>query len=217
MPPCSPYAAAKAAATGYARLFHAQWDLPVTVLCIAMVYGPDQPDSPKLVPYVSQCVLDGDPPSLSSGTRPVDWVYVEDVAAALIRAATRPAATGQVIDVGSGGTATVADVVTELADLAGYRGPLGFGDMTDRRDDVAHVADPDPAAEYLGWRADTPLREGLARTLAWHQTQQRPGPHERSGSHDASRTPQAQRTARLPLRSADHRGRRRGTDGMPHR
>jgi UDP-glucose 4-epimerase len=216
-PPCSPYAAAKAAATGYARLFHAQWDLPVTVLRIAMVYGPDQPDSRKLVPYVSRCVLDGNPPSLSSGTRPVDWVYVEDVAAALIRAATRPGATGQVIDIGSGGTATVADVVTELADLAGYRGPLGFGDVTDRRHDVAHVADPDPAAEYLAWRADTPLREGLARTLAWHETQRR-----RTGTNgrEATTLPEPRRPDAppgSPFASADHRGRRRGTDGTPQR
>jgi UDP-glucose 4-epimerase len=167
--PCSPYAAAKAAATGYARLFHSQWDLPVTVLRIAMVYGPDQPDTGKLVPYVVRCLLDGAAPALSSGTRPVDWVYVDDVCDALLRAATRPGAAGAVVDVGSGQTATVADVVTELADLAGYRGRLGFGDVTDRRHDVAHVADPGPAAQHLGWRARTPLRDGLARTLAWHR------------------------------------------------
>ncbi|GLZ47753.1 NAD-dependent dehydratase [Actinomycetospora sp. NBRC 106375] len=166
-PPSSPYAAAKSAATGYARLFHAQWDLPVTVLRIAMVYGPDQPDDGKLVPYVSRCVLDGVTPELSSGTRLVDWVYVDDVVDALVRAATSERA-GHVLDIGSGRTASIADVVTELADLAGYGGPLGFGDRGDRRDDHTLVADPGPAAEQLGWRATTPRRDGLARTLAWH-------------------------------------------------
>lgn len=48
-PPASPYAAAKAAATGYARLFHAQWDLAVTVFAHRQVYGPDQADTRKLV------------------------------------------------------------------------------------------------------------------------------------------------------------------------
>ncbi|MHC1559620.1 NAD-dependent epimerase/dehydratase family protein [Actinomycetospora sp. C-140] len=166
-PPSSPYAAAKSAATGYARLFHAQWGLPVTVLRIAMVYGPDQPDDEKLVPYVSRCLLDGAAPELSSGTRLVDWVYVDDVVDALVRAATSERA-GHVLDIGSGRTASIADVVTELADLAGYDGPLGFGDRADRRGDRTLIADPDPAAEQLGWRATTPLRDGLARTLAWH-------------------------------------------------
>ena len=174
--PVSPYAAAKSAATGYARLFHTQWDLPVTVLRIAMVYGPDQPDDHKLVPYVCTCVLDGVAPALSSGTRPVDWVYVVDVCDALIRAATAEGAPGRVVDIGSGRTATVAEVATELADLAHYRGPLGFGDVSDRRHDVAHVADTGPAAEHLGWRATTSLREGLARTLAWHADRRRTPP-----------------------------------------
>jgi UDP-glucose 4-epimerase len=168
-PPVSPYAAAKAAATGYARLFHAQDDLPVTVLRIAMVYGPDQPDVRKLVPHVCTALARGHAPSVGSGTRGVDWVYVEDVAEALVLAAVRPDAPGQVLDVGSGRAVTIAEVVAELADLAGHRGALGLGARGDRRDEHVHLADPDPAAEVLGWRARTPLRDGLARTLAWYR------------------------------------------------
>ncbi|MEJ2885228.1 NAD-dependent epimerase/dehydratase family protein [Actinomycetospora aeridis] len=167
--PVSPYAAAKGAATGYARLFHAQWDLPVTVLRLAMVYGPDQPDTRKLVPYVCTSLREGVAPSLSSGVRPVDWVYVDDVCDAFVRAATAPDAPGRVLDIGSGRTATIADVVTMLAGIAGYRGPLGFGEVSDRRHDVAHVADPEPARGHLGWQATTDLRDGLARTWAWHE------------------------------------------------
>jgi nucleoside-diphosphate-sugar epimerase len=37
---CSPYAVAKWAVSGYARMFHELWDLPVTTLRIGMVYGP---------------------------------------------------------------------------------------------------------------------------------------------------------------------------------
>ena len=139
--------------------------LPVTVLRIAMVYGPDQPDDRKLVPYVCSCLLDGSTPSLSSGTRPVDWVYVDDVGDAFVRAATRPDAVGRILDIGSGHTSTIADLVRTLADLAGYRGPLGFGEAGDRRHDLA------PASYYLGWRATTSLRAGLAQTLAWHREQ----------------------------------------------
>jgi len=43
--PSSPYAAAKAAASRYALLFHSLYGLPVTTLRIAMVYGPGQPDA----------------------------------------------------------------------------------------------------------------------------------------------------------------------------
>lgn len=164
----SPYAAAKAAATGYARMFHAQCDLPVTVLRIAMVYGPDQPNTRKLVPYAIRCLADGIAPALGSGTRPIDWVYVVDVCDAMVRAATCQGAPGRVLDIGSGRTTTVAGIVRALADLLHYQGPLTFGEVADRRHDVAHVADTGPAAHHLGWRAKTPLHTGLARTLAWY-------------------------------------------------
>ena len=166
--PVSPYAAAKAATTGYARLYHDQWELPVTVLRLSMVYGPDQPDDRKLVPSAAQAMLAGEVPALSSGGRGIDWVYIDDVCDAFLLAATRPDAPGAVVEIGSGRAVTVADTVRALADSCHYTGPLGFGDMDDRTHDVAHVADPAPAQRLLGWRPRTPLADGLARTARWY-------------------------------------------------
>ena len=121
--PCSPYAAAKLAATSYAMLFREQWGLPVSVLRPAMVYGPDQPDENKLIPYAITTMLDGHAPRLSSGTRPVDWVYIDDVCQAFLAAATRDPAVGVVADIGSGAAVTIAETVSRLAALTGYAGP----------------------------------------------------------------------------------------------
>jgi nucleoside-diphosphate-sugar epimerase len=74
-----------------------------------------------------------------------------------------------VVDVGSGRAVTIAEVVAELADLAAQAGSLGLGARDDRRDERVQVADPEPAARVLGWRAHTPLHDGLARTLAWYR------------------------------------------------
>ena len=46
-----------------------------------------QPDLTKLVPYATLAFMRGDAPQLSSGTRLVDWVYVDDVVDALVRTA----------------------------------------------------------------------------------------------------------------------------------
>lgn len=166
--PCSPYAAAKLAATGFARLFHQQWGLPVTVLRSAMVYGPSQPDEAKLVPYVINCMLDERPPQLSSGTRPIDWVHVDDVCRAFVLAATHPAAPGLVADIGSGTATTIAETVHMIAALTGYDGPIGLGGLPDRPHDVAHIADIGPALESLGWWPRVSLARGLAQTVQWH-------------------------------------------------
>jgi UDP-glucose 4-epimerase len=53
-----------------------------------MVYGPGQTDRTKLVPYVAPCLLDDVQPELTSGTRLVEWIYVDDVVEAHLKAAT---------------------------------------------------------------------------------------------------------------------------------
>ena len=54
--PNSPYAAAKWAASDYARMFHALYGFPVAIARVFMVYGPGQLDETKLVPYVIRCL-----------------------------------------------------------------------------------------------------------------------------------------------------------------
>lgn len=167
--PPSPYAAAKLAATGYARMFHQLWDVAATVLRVAMVYGPAQPDTAKLVPYAARSLLRGRDPELSSGTRLVDWVYVDDVVDAFVTAAETDKSAGRVLDIGSGTQVSIRDTVELLARIVGGPGRPRFGAISDRPMDHAQVADPGPAAEILGWRPKTGLEDGLRRTVAWYQ------------------------------------------------
>ena len=111
--PQSPYAAAKWAATGYGRLFDVLYELPVVHLRVFMVYGPGQSDLHKLVPYVTVSLLRGETPRLTSGARAVDWIYVDDVVDAFLRAAVAPGRRGPSLDVGSG----------ELTDIRSLSGP----------------------------------------------------------------------------------------------
>lgn len=164
----SPYAVAKWASTGYARMFHELWGVAVTVLRMAMVYGPGQPDERKLVPYVTSTLLRGDDPELASGTRLVDWVYVDDVVDAFLLAARTDQAAGRVLDIGSGTQVSIRDTVELLATLVGGSARPRFGAIPDRPLDAAQVSDPAAAGEVLGWRPTTPLRDGLLRTIAWY-------------------------------------------------
>jgi nucleoside-diphosphate-sugar epimerase len=162
---------AKWAASGYARMFHRLWDLPVSVLRVAMVYGPGQPDTAKLLPYATLSLLRGEDPQLSSGTRLVDWVYVDDVVDAFIATAESDAAVGEVFDIGSGQQVSIKDTVLLLAEIVGGSGQPRFGGVADRPLDYPQLADPQPAAKLLGWRPATTLSEGLRQTVAWYAKQ----------------------------------------------
>ena len=166
--PQSPYAAAKWAASAYARMFSALWDLRVSVLQIAMVYGPAQPDLTKLVPYATLALLRGDAPQLSSGTRLVDWVYVDDVADALLLTAQADTAIGKVFDICSGRLVSIRYTVELLASIIGGQAQPQFSAVADRPMDIAQQGDPRVAADLLDWRSSTPLEDGLRETVAWY-------------------------------------------------
>ncbi len=168
-PPSSPYAAAKAAATAYARMFHALYQFPAVIARVFMVYGPDQKDQNKLIPYVINSLLREETPKMSSGVRPVDWIYVQDVVEGLTQLAQADAAAGQTVDIGTGQLATVREVVERIARLMDARAPLHFDAAADRPMEQVRAADVAATEALTGWRPRTSLDEGLLATIAWQR------------------------------------------------
>ena len=163
----SPYAASKAAAATYATLFHGLWQLDVTVLRLAMVYGPDDPNAHRLIPSVVAAFADGRRPAVSSGTRRIDWVYVEDVVDAFLAAADGEPG---VFDIGSGTLVSIRTTVRLVAAAMGTAIAPAFGVVGDRPLERELRADPEPARASLGWRPTVGLAEGVARTVAARTT-----------------------------------------------
>lgn len=168
--PSSPYAAAKWAATGYARMFHALYQTPVVMARIFMVYGPGQKDLKKLIPYVITSLLQGDHPQVSAGTRPVDWIYIDDVVAGLLRCGATPGICGERFDLGTGVTETVRGVVEALGRIIEAEDSISFGAVPDRAMETVRVAQTGGKNSRLGWQANLSLDEGLRRTVEWYRT-----------------------------------------------
>ena len=167
--PASPYAAAKSAASAYARMFNALYKTPVVTARLFMVYGPGQNDYKKLIPYVTRSLLRDDVPRLMSGTREIDWIYVDDVIDAYLALAEAPGIEGCTIDVGSGKLTSVRDVVTKIVDILSPEVQPDFGSINDRPMERVRVADVQSALEITGWKPRTTLSEGLAKTVDWYR------------------------------------------------
>jgi nucleoside-diphosphate-sugar epimerase len=166
--PSSPYAAAKAAARLYGRMFHQLYSVPVVILRVFMTYVQGQKDH-KIIPYTIQSMLKGLSPALASGTRLVDWIYVDDVIKALIAAATMPGAVGMEIDVGSGTLTAIREVVEHIRRLIQHAPEAGFGFLQDRANEEVQVADLEAAEKILGWTPSTSLSQGLSKTVEWYR------------------------------------------------
>ena len=172
--PASPYMAAKWMASAYARMFHLLYALPVVVARPVMIYGPGQPKE-KLLPSVISAMLRGEAPKMSSGKFAPDWLYVDDVMEGLYRAAWYDRAPGASVSIGSGKLTSVRDMVLHAARLIreknGSCPEPQLGALPDRPAEDYDPSDTDHAFEKLGFRASTPVDEGLRRTIAWLEQQ----------------------------------------------
>jgi nucleoside-diphosphate-sugar epimerase len=130
------------------------------------VYGPGE-DRTRLVASVVHALIDGQPLALTPGNQVRDFVYVDDVADALLIAAERPGLDGVTVNLGTGVETSVRELCRIAAELAGRPGLLRFGAREYRDGERFHWrAATEQAEQLLGWRASTDLRSGLERTFA---------------------------------------------------
>lgn len=166
--PASPYAETKLAGEHLSLAVDRSGGLEASVVRIFNVYGPRQrADSPyaSVIARFVASALAGKPLMIyGTGRQTRDFVFVEEVADALERAASRAAARGRVLNIASGRETSVNEVASTLARVLGRRLPRR---REPKREGEVYrsVASPAQARRRLGWRAATPLEEGLRRTV----------------------------------------------------
>jgi UDP-glucose 4-epimerase len=163
--PEAPYGLSKWCAEQYCAIFTRLHGLSTVSLRYGNVYGPRQDPLGEAGVIAIFCgkLLDGGRAVIfGDGRQTRDYVYVDDVVDANLRAAESDT-TGP-INIGLGTQKSVLDIVEVLNRHA----PNGFEPehAPERPGEVQHIAlDPSRARERLGWEAQVELDEGLERTL----------------------------------------------------
>ena len=170
----SPYAAAKLAGELYAEAFAHTYGLETVRLRFFNVFGPrqraDSPYSGVIAIFAALLAAGRNPTVHGDGLQSRDFVYVSDVAYALMLAADAPGVSGRVYNVGTGGSVTLLELVAELNAALGtsavpLHGPARAGDVRHSRAKIDRIrAD-------LGYAPAVPFADGLRRTLDWYRGQ----------------------------------------------
>jgi UDP-glucose 4-epimerase len=158
------YGASKIAAEFYVRAFNDAYGLDYVILRYMNVYGPRQEGG--LVISVLGRILAGEAPVIAGdGSQSFDFVHVADVAAANT-AAMASEVGDDAFNVGSGGEATVREIVERLLAISGS--DLEPEYRTDERVVMTRrVGSSTRARERLGWEAARDLDEGLRDVVDW--------------------------------------------------
>jgi UDP-glucose 4-epimerase len=165
--PASPYGISKLIVEEYFQFFAEAYGIDFVALGPANVYGPRQDPHGEggVVAIFARAMLDGRPIRIyGDGSQTRDYVYVEDVVDAFVRAAERGG--GRFLNIGTGRETSVLELVEALVPITGYRRKPDFAPALPG--DVARSClDPSRAKRALGWEPWTSLERGLALTVDW--------------------------------------------------
>ncbi len=165
--PVSPYGVAKKVIGDYLFAYRELHALEYAALALANVYGPRQDPHGEagVVAIFAGHLLAGEPCTIfGDGSQTRDFVYVDDVVDAFVRAADR--GSGLLANIGTGLETSVAELYAAMAGAAGVSRPPVHVDA--RPGELARSAlDPGRAELYLGWKPWTELGPGTAAVLDW--------------------------------------------------
>ncbi len=163
--PLSPYGVSKKAVIDYLVAYRALHSLEFCALALANVYGPRQNPHGEagVVAIFADRVLRGEPVTVfGDGEQTRDFVFVDDVVDAFVRAATRGG--GLVCNIGTGAETSVNELVRSMASRSGTEVKAVFA--PERPGELLRSSlDVERAAIQLGWRAWTQLDDGVQAVL----------------------------------------------------
>jgi len=171
--PLSPYGVSKKAVGDYLHYFREIQGLDSTVLALANVYGPRQDphgEAGVVAIFAGKLLAKERATVFGDGSQTRDFVFVEDVVDAFVKAAD--AGSGLTCNIGTGVETSVQGLYDTMARIAGFPEPPRYAPA--RTGELARNAlDPGRAATHLDWTPQFDMDAGLARTLAWFRDRPR--------------------------------------------
>ena len=171
----APYGLAKKMMIAQTQAYRQQYGFNGVNLLMVNLYGPgdnfDLESSHVIPALIRKCVEakergDRVLPVWGTGTPTREFLYVEDAARAVVRAA-EVLETSDPVNVGSGREITIAELTEMVARTTGFDGEVRF-DPSRPDGQPRRCLDVTRARELLGFEAATTLPDGLDRTVTWY-------------------------------------------------
>jgi len=172
--PLSPYGASKLCGEAYCHAFAGSFGLPAVVLRFANVYGPYSAHKRGAVTNFIKAILLDEPIVIyGDGSVTRDFIHVDDICMGILESLQRDLAPGTVLHLATGVETTVSTLARMVCAAAG-RNEYPLRHEPPRRGELErNFANFARARAMLGFSPRVTLREGLRRTFAWFEAQDR--------------------------------------------
>ena len=165
--PLSPYGASKATGEAYCSAFHGAYGLDAVVVRFSNAYGPRSAHKGNVIPLFIRRLRAGEELVVyGDGQQTRDFVFCEDLADGLVRAAEADGAGGEIFQLASGLETSLNRLLELLAEVSGAeprirREPPRAGEI------LRNYSAVDKARDRLGYTPSVTLEQGLRRTWEW--------------------------------------------------
>jgi UDP-N-acetylglucosamine/UDP-N-acetyl-alpha-D-glucosaminouronate 4-epimerase len=171
--PLSPYALQKVVGEQYLQMFTRLYGLETVSIRYFNVFGPRQdPSSPYsgVISVFATALLENRSPRIyGDGEQTRDFTYVANVVDGVLKACEAPKASGEIINVATGGRISLNQLFYAMREVVG--GTLEPTYSEPRKGDVRDSqADIRKAKELLGYEPIVSFEEGISRTIEWYRS-----------------------------------------------
>jgi GDP-L-fucose synthase len=168
------YAIAKIATAGMASMYRRQFDMDYVTVVPTNLYGPGDnfdPTMSHVAPGLMRRMIEARDNGVAkveiwgSGKPRRELMFVDDAADAIVFLLGRYSE-AEPINIGTGSDVSIRELAETIARVVGYRGELVFD--TSKPDGAPRKLLDSSRLSALGWKARTPLADGLAAMYRWY-------------------------------------------------
>jgi GDP-L-fucose synthase len=168
----APYGVAKKSLLVGAQAYREQYGLNTIFVLPTNLYGPRDNfdlETSHVIPALIRKMLESPDEVVlwGDGSPTREYLYVEDCAEGLALAGERYDG-AEPVNLGTGVETSIRETAELVAEAVGFEGRIAW-DASMPNGQPRRSLDASRAEELFGFRARTPLREGIARTVAWYR------------------------------------------------
>jgi nucleoside-diphosphate-sugar epimerase len=166
--PFDSYSDTKVSQTRLVEHYSHQKQLPAVTLRIFTPYGIFE-EPGRLISDVMVATVKKKPLEIFSRKAKRDFVHIDDVVNALIKASKKSGIDGEIFNIGSGTATSVEDLVNLVCEVTDVNLEVSWYDEKQREDDKTGTngfADLQKVKK-IDWKPEVSLKDGLSRTYNW--------------------------------------------------
>lgn len=164
------YGITKTAQTHFASYFKNQKNLPVVTLRVFNTYGKYQ-EAGHLISDIMIALVAKKSLTLSASTAKRDFIYIDDVVDALIKAGKQPEVEGEIFNIGVGKEFLAEEIIDIVQRVTHTNRKISFNNKNqcefDKRE-IGCFANVEKAKKLLNWEQNYSIEQGLKKTYDWY-------------------------------------------------